>query len=240
MLLYDLASPEKLSFISALLLGLMGSVHCVGMCGGLASALSLPLSAGKLSQRKKLLIQFCFGVGRVCGYGLAGFLAGSFSWVLLNVVGSDFALVLRVVTGVLMIMLGLFLTRWWNGLAKIERIGAGLWQKISPFIGRLTPADTIAKALGIGFLWGWLPCGMVYSMLVFSLSSGSGVDGAVIMLMFGLGTIPAVVGLGVLAERTVGLLQHGFAKNFFGGVIILFGCWTIWGALGLGLHHGHG
>lgn len=236
----DFASPDKLSLISALLLGLMGSVHCVGMCGGMASALSLPLSAAKLSSRKKILIQFCFGIGRVFGYALAGYLAGSFSWLLLNVTGSGFAVVLRIMAGVFMIFLGLFLARWWHGLSKIEKLGARLWQTISPAIKTLTPADTISKALSVGLLWGWLPCGMVYSMLIFSMGSGSGIQGAGIMLMFGLGTIPAVMGLGIVADKAMNLLQNNYAKNIFGSMIILFGCWTVWGAINVSLHHGHG
>lgn len=139
-----------------------------------------------------------------------------------------------------MIFLGLFLARWWHGLGKIEQLGDRLWQKISPAIKKLTPADTISKALSIGLLWGWLPCGMVYSMLVFSMASGSGIQGAGIMLMFGLGTVPAVMGLGMVADKAMNLLQHKYAKNIFGSMIIFFGAWTIWGAIGTSLHHGHG
>jgi len=239
MLHFDFSTPENLGLSTAFLLGLMGSAHCVGMCGGMAGALSLPLSTANISSGKKTFIQFCFALGRIFGYGLAGYLAGSFSWVLLNITGSGFVVILRVLTGFFMIFLGLLLSGWWNGLLKIEKLGAKLWQGISPLITKLTPADTIPKALTVGFLWGWLPCGMVYSMLILSMSSGSGIQGAGIMLMFGLGTIPAVLGMGLLANNMLAYLQKTWIKGFFGSLIILFGLWTIWAALTIAPHSGH-
>ena len=235
-----LSTPEALSLSSAFLLGLMGSAHCVGMCGGMAGALSLPLSKANVSNRKKVLIQLGFGFGRIAGYGLAGYLAGSFSWALLTITGSGFVVVLRVLTGIFMVFLGLFLSGGWNGLSKIETLGARLWQAISPLIRVLTPADTLPKSLAVGLLWGWLPCGMVYSMLVFSMSGGTGMQGAGIMLMFGLGTMPAVVGMGLMANKLLAYMQKKWLKGIFGSMIILFGLWTIWGALMIAQHSGHG
>jgi len=240
MLNIDFSTPESLSLSSAFLLGLMGSAHCVGMCGGMAGALSLPLSTANISNRKKAFIQLCFAIGRISGYGLAGYLAGSFSWALLNITGSGFVVLARVLAGLFMIFLGLFLSGWWNGLLRVEKLGTKLWQGISPLITTLTPADTIPRALAVGLLWGWLPCGMVYSMLIFSMSSGDGIQGAGIMLMFGLGTIPAVMSMGLAANNILAYLQKTWVKNIFGGIIILFGIWTIWAALTIGLHSGHG
>lgn len=239
MIHFDLAASGNLNLITALLMGLMGSTHCVGMCGGMAGALSLPLSKTDFSTLKKLSIQFCFSLGRLLGYGIAGYIAGSFSWVFLSFFGEGYINILRITAGIFMIFVGLFLANWWNGLARLESLGLGLWQKISPIIGTFTPADTLNKALVIGFLWGWLPCGLVYSMLVFSISSGNGIHGAGMMLMFGLGTMPAVIGMGMLAEKVMRQLQRAIIKNFMGVMVIVFGLWTIWVAVASDLHALH-
>lgn len=189
--------------VSALVLGLLGGGHCLGMCGGLMGALTLAIPPEQRARRFRLLL--AYNLGRILSYALAGLLLGLAGWALAS---GPFALALRIVAGLLLISMGLYLAGWWSGLTRIEALGRGLWQYIQPLAGRLLPVSSLPRALLLGTLWGWLPCGLVYSTLLWAASQGDAIDSALLMLAFGLGTWPVLLATGLAAERLTALLRR--------------------------------
>ncbi|WP_439862138.1 sulfite exporter TauE/SafE family protein [Pseudomonas sp. MBLB4136] len=208
--------------LSALILGLLGGGHCLGMCGGLMGALTLAIPAERRAQRFRLLLSY--NLGRILSYSVAGLLLGLAGWALAS---SPAAIALRVLAALLLIAMGLYLGGWWSGLTRIEALGRGLWRHVQPLTRRFMPVDSTAKALMLGALWGWLPCGLVYSTLLWASSQGNALDSAVLMLTFGLGTLPVLLATGMAAERVTALLRKQGVRAAGGVLVILFGLWTL-------------
>ncbi|WP_249583855.1 sulfite exporter TauE/SafE family protein [Pseudomonas viridiflava] len=207
---------------SALVLGLLGGGHCLGMCGGLMGALTLAIPREQRARRMQLLM--AYNLGRIVSYAIAGFFSGLVGWAVANSPG---ATTLRVVAALLLIAMGLYLAGWWSGLTRVERLGRGLWRYLQPFTTRLLPISSIPRALLLGALWGWLPCGLVYSTLLWAASQGNAIDSALLMLAFGLGTWPVLLATGLAAERTTALLRRRSVRTTGGVLVILFGLWTL-------------
>lgn len=208
--------------ISAFILGLLGGGHCLGMCGGLMGALTFAIPPEQKAQRLRLLL--AYNLGRILSYAAAGLLLGVVGVALTN---SPAAMLLRVVAAVLLICMGLYLAGWWSGLTRIEGLGRGLWRHIQPLASRLLPVTSLPRALLLGTLWGWLPCGLVYSTLLWAASQGSAVDSALLMLTFGLGTWPVLLATGLAAERITRLLRLRGVRVAGGLLIMLYGLWTL-------------
>ncbi|PTU75464.1 sulfite exporter TauE/SafE family protein [Pseudomonas mangrovi] len=208
--------------LSALVLGLLGGGHCLGMCGGLMGALTLAIPPEQRARRFRLLL--AYNLGRILSYSLAGLLLGLAGWAIAS---GPLALGLRIVAGLLLICMGLYLAGWWSGLTRIEALGRGLWQHIQPLAGRLLPVSSLPRALLLGALWGWLPCGLVYSTLLWAASQGDAIDSALLMLAFGLGTWPVLLATGLAAERLTALLRRRGVRIAGGVLVILFGLWTL-------------
>lgn len=224
--------------VSALVLGLLGGGHCIGMCGGLMGALTLAIPAEQRQRRLQLLL--AYNLGRIFSYTLAGLLLGAAGWALAE---SPVAAALRIVAGLLLIVMGLYLAGWWSGLTRIEGVGRLLWRHIEPLARRLLPVRNAARALLLGGLWGWLPCGLVYSTLLWAASQGNALDSALLMLAFGLGTLPVLLATGLAAERLTALLRRRGIRIAGGVLVILFGLWTLPGPhqawlMGHGAGHG--
>ncbi|SHN00899.1 hypothetical protein SAMN05216593_105365 [Pseudomonas asturiensis] len=207
---------------SALILGLLGGGHCLGMCGGLMGALTLAIPREQRTQRLRLLM--AYNLGRIVSYAIAGFFSGLVGWAVANSPG---ATTMRVVAALLLIAMGLYLAGWWSGLTRIERLGRGLWRHLQPIATRLLPISSIPRALLLGALWGWLPCGLVYSTLLWAASQGNAIDSALLMLAFGLGTWPVLLATGLAAERTTALLRKRSVRATGGVLVMLFGIWTL-------------
>lgn len=124
------------------------------------------------------------------------------------VASSPAAMLLRIVAGLLLISMGLYLGGWWSGLTRIEALGRGLWRHIQPVASRWLPVCSLPRALLLGALWGWLPCGLVYSTLLWAASQGDALDSGLLMLAFGLGTWPVLLATGMAAERLTALLRR--------------------------------
>jgi hypothetical protein len=208
--------------LSALVLGLLGGGHCLGMCGGLMGALTMAIPPDQRGRRLRLLV--AYNLGRVSSYAVAGFLIGLAGWAIAN---SPAAMALRVVAALLLITMGLYLAGWWSGLTRIEALGRGIWRHIQPIASRLMPVTSFPRALILGALWGWLPCGLVYSTLLWSASQGDAVDSALLMLAFGIGTWPVLLATGLAAERLTALLRKRGVRVAGGIMVILFGIWTL-------------
>lgn len=208
--------------VSALILGLLGGGHCLGMCGGLMGALSLAIPAERRHQRLRLLV--AYNAGRILSYTAAGLLLGLAGWALAS---GPLATMLRSIAGLLLIAMGLYLAGWWSGLTRIEALGRGLWRHLQPITRRFMPITNVPRALLLGGLWGWLPCGLVYSTLLWAASQGDALRSAALMFAFGLGTLPVLLATGLAAERLVGLLRRRGVRVAGGLLVMLFGLWTL-------------
>lgn len=208
--------------ISAFILGLLGGGHCLGMCGGLMGALTLAIPPQQRGRRLQLLLGY--NLGRILSYAVAGLLLGLGGWALAS---SPAASVLRIVAALLLIAMGLYLAGWWSGLTRIEALGKGLWRFIQPVTKRFMPVRGLPQAITLGALWGWLPCGLVYSTLLWAASQGDALDSALLMLAFGLGTWPVLLATGLAAERLTSLLRKRGVRIAGGLLVILFGLWTL-------------
>ncbi|MFL0796773.1 MAG: sulfite exporter TauE/SafE family protein [Cellvibrionaceae bacterium] len=221
------------SLLPAFLVGFLGAGHCVGMCGGIMSVLSL--NTGKQGAARLFLL-LNYNTGRIASYTCAGVLLG---WLGSGI--TDFHAgntILRWVAGGLLIAMALYLANWWRGLIYLEKMGSFFWKKIQPFGKGLMPVDSAMKALLLGGLWGWLPCGLVYSALGLATAQGSIQGGALVMLAFGLGTLPLLLITGVAAEKVHGLLRKTGVRLAMALLVFIAGVWTIWGGLGHA-HHDH-
>ncbi|VAW61435.1 Heavy-metal-associated domain (N-terminus) and membrane-bounded cytochrome biogenesis cycZ-like domain, possible membrane copper tolerance protein [hydrothermal vent metagenome] len=226
---------HEFTYITAFTLGLMGGVHCIGMCGGIVGALSFASEQGEnkgFSPLFSLLLGYNFG--RLMSYTLAGGLMGTLGWLLTHWVDIRYMqIVLQLLAGLFMLMMGLYISGWWMGLNKVEKAGAVVWKHIQPVAQKLLPVKTPLQAMTLGLLWGWLPCGLVYSVLVWSVSAGSFQQGALFMLSFGLGTLPNLLAMGLFANQLKRFVQKNSVRNLAGAVVVLFGLWSVFLALRL-------
>ena len=218
----------ELTLPAAFLVGLLGGVHCAGMCGGIVGALAGGLEAGLRQSRWRMLgALFAYNTGRITSYTVAGLAAGLIGQQVstLDLVG-DFPAG-RVLAGVFMILFGFYLAGWWQALTVFEKAGSHLWRRIEPLGRGLVPVRSAGHAWLLGLLWGWLPCGMVYAVLAMALASSSVLYGGLVMLSFGLGTLPLMVAMGFAFGRLVTLLQGRIIRGLAGVTVILFGIYTL-------------
>lgn len=208
--------------IAALTIGVMGSTHCAVMCGGIAGALGV----GVKERQSKPWLLLGFQIGRIGSYTFIGLMLGGIA----AYAGSHMAslsTLLRLIAGGLLIAMGLYIADWWRGAAYLERIGAPVWSRIQPAASRLLPVTTMGGALSLGALWGWLPCGLVYSTLGWAISADESGGAAMRMAFFGLGTLPAMLTMSFAANATRQLLQRKTTRHVAGILLILFGLWTL-------------
>jgi sulfite exporter TauE/SafE len=220
--------------VTAFLLGLFSSAHCIGMCGGIMGALSMAVPAQE--SRRRFIILCSYNIGRLLSYVLMGVLVGVFAQ---QITASGGAAWLRWLAGLLLIAMGLYLANWWHGLTYLESAGRYLWAYLQPIGKRLMPVNHPGKGLLLGALWGWLPCGLVYSALAYSMAQGHWALSGFTMLTFGAGTLPSLLLAGLAAQQLTRLLQLPHLRWAMAIMIILFGLWTLWGAGGHGHHHNH-
>ncbi len=241
---------EPIPLLPIFLIGLLGGVHCVGMCGGIVSAFSIatpgrrpfpvavttePTAAAghpASPSRPSALVAaaadsgtrvLAFNAGRIASYALAGAIAGLLGSVpaLINL-----AMVQTVaywLANAMLVALGLTLMNAWHGLTRIEQAGQFLWRRLQPGMRRLLPVEHAWQALALGGLWGWVPCGMVYSVLMTALLTGSAAQGALVMLAFGLGTLPLLFSIGLAGTSMQALLQRPRVRFAAGALVLAFG-----------------
>jgi hypothetical protein len=187
------------SYIVAFAMGLVSSLHCITMCGSIIGTLTLSLSPD-IRNKKALLLPFVFNYnfGRITSYALAGAIAGIIQSIATMQMGEYGYRLLQLLSAVIMAGAGLYIAGWFPRFAYIEKAGLHFWRKIEPFGRKLIPVKNTTQAFLFGMVWGWLPCGLVYAALALAATTGSVGHSAFTMLAFGLGTLPAVMGVGIM------------------------------------------
>ncbi|MEY8200411.1 MAG: sulfite exporter TauE/SafE family protein [Colwellia sp.] len=239
----------SLDLFSAFIIGLLGSGHCLAMCGGITTMLTsaidnpsnqpttkasmqgdIPVNVtSKQSscspQASRLSLVFLYHFGRIASYCLIGAIVGFTGSIAAKNIGLPIA-GLRLVAALFLILLGLYIGQWLLWLNRIESLGKGLWRYLSPMAKHVIPVDNRKKALGLGALWGWLPCGLVYSTLTWALASGSSLTGATIMFFFGLGTLPALVVLSFGIDSIKNLLVNKVFRKIMAISLVGYGIYS--------------
>ncbi len=208
--------------LAPFLLGLFSTVHCIGMCGGIMGALAYSLPAEVRSRPARLgTYVLGYNLGRIVSYTLAGAVVGMVGermYRLLSPVGGYHAL--QIAAALLVTGAGLYLAGWFPKFALMERIGVPLWRRLEPLGRKLLPVRGISNAFVYGLIWGWLPCGLVYSALLLTVTADGPAAGAAFMAAFGLGTLPAVTGTGMLVNRLARLTRRPYLRQAAGVVLI--------------------
>jgi sulfite exporter TauE/SafE len=220
-----MAMIDPMLLMTAWLTGLAGSVHCLGMCGGIAGA----LSARRTGPQRWVHVA-ALHLGRAVGYGVAGGIAGLLgAGVARGLLGAQSGAMLRVLAATLTCAIGVQLTMGWRLLAPVERAGAFFWRGASA-LGAIAPSSRpgVFRALAMGVIWGWLPCGLVYAQLAVAATTGGPVQGSLQMIFFGLGT---AVSLSALTAVFFSLGLGRLPQRASGGLLILFGLWMAWPVL---------
>lgn len=221
-------------FIAVFLIGLLGGVHCVGMCGGIVGVLSTQTVRAP-GAPSAFPLHLAYNLGRISSYVIAGALVGLVGSLGLLLNGMlPVQMTLYIAANLMMIALGLYLTGFTQSLAFTERLGQSLWKHIQPYTRRFLPARSVAQAYPLGLIWGWLPCGMVYGVLTAALLSGSAERGAATMLAFGLGTLPNLLLAGMLLQRLRRIVQARHVRLISGLLVMAFGIWGLINATSLG------
>jgi sulfite exporter TauE/SafE len=210
------------SLFVAFSIGLLGGAHCMGMCGGIMGALTMGVADTNYQKRMYFIV--LYNVGRISSYLLIAWIF----YLFIDRIQIYFSIqFMRFIAGCLLIAMGLYLANWWRGLVYLEKAGAYLWRYVQPFSRSLLPVKSPYQALFLGAVWGWLPCGLIYSALAYAVAADSALQAVITMLAFALGTLPAVMASGLLAERLVTLVKNTSIRQGMAVLIIVFGVWTL-------------
>lgn len=211
------------SYFAALIIGLFSSLHCIGMCGSIIGTLTFSLSPELRNNKSKLFsVVLIYNLGRIISYSLAGALVGVIE-VMLSLPFADGHAhrFLQILSSAIMIGAGFYIAGWFPRFAYIEKVGARFWKMIEPFGRRLIPVKSRTQAFLFGMIWGWLPCGLIYTALALAATTGNITHSALTMLAFGLGTLPAVMGVGIMTSLLARLSRAQHFKWAAGLIFIL-------------------
>ncbi|WNL41666.1 sulfite exporter TauE/SafE family protein [Halomonas sp. PAMB 3264] len=215
--------------LAAWVFGLLGGAHCIGMCGGIMSALAFAVPPSMRRPARMAGLMLGYNLGRIASYMVAGTLAAALGTLV--TLAPAARVVLEVFAAVMLILMALYIANWWKGLLALEGLGRRLWRVIEPLGRRLMPVVRLPQAVALGALWGWLPCGLVYSMLAWSMATAAPAQGALLMGAFGLGTLPALLATGLAARALSNLIRHPATRTLAALVIISFALYqlgTLW------------
>lgn len=197
---------ESLPLIAAAFVtGLLGSAHCFGMCAGISGLFAVNASAASL--RRDIPMAVTYNLGRVLSYAFLGAIVALLGQSVVDAI-PDMAAPVRLASGLLIVIVGLQVAFNWRVLLPVEKAGARIWNRIAPAAKGLLPVTSMPKALGLGLLWGWLPCGLVYSVLLVAATTANPANGVAVMLSFGFGTMPAMIATGVSASKLAGFMSR--------------------------------
>jgi len=220
----------ELTLPLAFTVGIFSTLHCVGMCGGIIGTLSMSLAPSIQQNRSKLAVfVLLYSLGRISSYALAGFVLSVLGGELFRHLSPEYGHdILTWISSVLLGLIGLYLAGWLPSLNRLEKLGQPLWRQVEPLGRRLLPVSTLPQAYVFGSIWGWLPCGLVYTTLIWAASAGSGLDGALMMIAFGLGTLPTVLTVGMLSAGLVRVFRMPLVRRIVGVVMIGLAVISVW------------
>lgn len=216
---------------AALLTGLIGGVHCLVMCGGVATGLAAASRGpgdAPVTGRAALNAALALNIGRVIGYSIGGLLVGVFGTVLVQ--GLDLPrlmFALRLAVGLVLILVGLRLLGGRDRLGAVGRIGRAIWPTLQKLGRGLLPADRAWKRLVLGALWGWLPCGLSWSMLLVALFTVDPLNATLTMAAFGTGTLLTMVPVTWGSARLARRLAQPRLRRSLGALVIAAGSLTV-------------
>lgn len=187
------------------------------MCGGIVGAISLRIAGSAQVPTWHL----AYNMGRITSYTLAGALAGGLGYALGNLFPAQ--RILYVLAQLMLVGMGLYLMGWRALLAPIERIGQRLWRHLQPIGQRFLPVRSAPQAFGLGLIWGWLPCGLVYSACVYAMAAGSSRQGALLLFAFGAGTLPNLLLAGFLFAHFRAWMHTPLVRTLSGGLVLGYG-----------------
>ncbi|MDH4216682.1 MAG: sulfite exporter TauE/SafE family protein [Gallionella sp.] len=214
----------EFSFIAVFFVGLLGGVHCLGMCGSIVGIFAAQLPKDKA----RWPFHLAYNGGRLASYAAAGALVGAIGQAgLLLRDAVPVQHLLFALSSLMLIALGLYLAGIWGMVRRIEQIGGVLWKRLQPLTRHILPLVSPWRALLLGLLLGWLPCGLVYSVLVTALASGSAQNGALMMLAFGLGTLPNLLAIGMFWESIKRRTQSPRVRMIAGLLVAGFGVYGL-------------
>ena len=222
--------------VAAFAMGFFGSPHCLGMCGGIVTAFGLSMQG--VSPAKKNALMLTYHLGRLISYAILGLIGGIIGATVLQPlwVGNSLP---RILIGVVLILIGLTMFGL-PLLNHLEKLGMRLWQSMSPIRKKVFPIDSFPKALMAGLLWGFLPCGLVYGALLMAVVGHDITTGALLMFVFGLGTMPMLIA----TQKAVGVLQHKIKtfrlRQLNGVIMVLSGLAVIFIPMAMKAMHGNG
>ena len=212
---------SNITLFTALLVGLVGSIHCVGMCGGIVGVITAGL---KDKASGTVFYWLSYHSGRVLSYTVAGAVVGVVGEQIYGLVSMERAHQVGVmISGLFIIALGLHVAKLWQGLAIFEKMGARLWRRVSPLVIKVLPPQALGHAFIAGIFWGWLPCGLVYSVLFLAAASGSVYYGAAVMFIFGIGTLPMLVVMATSAHWMLKFKNYEWLRKGVGVTFCLLG-----------------
>ncbi|MBF0220100.1 MAG: sulfite exporter TauE/SafE family protein [Gammaproteobacteria bacterium] len=204
-------------------MGFFSTIHCIGMCGGIMGALTLSATSPQRTPPVPLWrFWLFFNFGRIIGYTLAGVLVGLIGSTLYDkFVPADGYLWLQGLAAVMVAAMGLHIAGWLPKLAQLERLGAPIWRRIEPLGRSLLPVKSPHQALLYGLIWGWMPCGLVYTTLLYTLMVADAMTGALMMFTFGLGTLPAMAGVSHFSRQLYTLRQRPRVRHVAGVTLVM-------------------
>ncbi len=217
---------SEFSFLSAFLVGIAGGVHCIGMCGGVSIALSgaIPRNANGFPYA------LAYNFGRITSYILAGAITGAVAQIAKKYLPLS-GPILAILSGIMLLSMACYLGNWWRGITQIEKLGSHLWKSIQPAAKRFLPFRSPLSAIPYGMIWGWLPCGLVYSTLTWALASGTAFSGAVIMAGFGLGTLPALLATWAGANWVLKGFRQPMVRQLIALSLLIYALYILWRAV---------
>lgn len=216
--------------MAALLAGLLGATHCIGMCGSITAALSLSFPPEvRRSTAKRMLHLLAINLGRISGYAVVGAIMGFIGSGASAPLDAQPALWLSsLISTAVLLALGFYYMGFSAALSPLERLGHKLWRHVQPITLKIQPGRALHSSYLSGLLWSLLPCGMVYGAAALAFASGKLVAGAQIMLLFGMATLPALLSAGFFASELDKMLQQVWIRRFAGLSLIALAGYFLW------------
>ena len=212
---------DAFDFITAFLIGLAGAGHCFGMCGGIISALSF-----NTEKSQHLKIQLTYNAGRITSYTFLTLFFSFFFQTFSNYY-EDAGYYLRTLAAIILFLMGLYLLKKSQLIIKIEKVGTLIWHLLSPIAKSLLPIKSTKHAFLAGFIWGWLPCGLVYSSLIWISARATPIEATVLMIGFGLGTLPAMLATGIFSSSLKESWKKLHLDKISGSFMLIYALWTL-------------